>query len=192
MRYCDDIILFSKSREEVNGLLEILGGLLGMLGLRLNDNKITRYIPGDELEFLGLKYVNGKIDIAGKTPKTVKREVSKICKRYRRLVETKKLTTDYALDCAVKKLNNYFHKWGNRDDRDTLCSYIYSNIETVDTLRELDFYVKDRLRYIITGKNNSKNYSYLRDGVKGWHSLCEMFYLYKQDVDVYRNEVWLL
>ena len=68
------------------------------------------------------------------------------------------------------------------------CSYSFSRITTVDSLREIDLYFKDTLRAMKTGKHNKANYKAISEEEfkeLGWISLVELYYLYKSDYDYF-------
>jgi len=65
----------------------------------------------------------------------------------------------------------------------------------MDTIRELDFYLKDRIRQLITGKNNASNIKKVPDEKLkelGYVSLCEMYIKFKKDFDMYCDAVDLI
>lgn len=192
-RYSDDIILFCDTQDNLNSLLDILANNLQNFGLLLNPKKIQYFEPFSEIEFLGLKIINNQIDIAGRTLPQLKAKIKKVCKTERFKIETKGKSIESAIKTAVTRFNHSFYKWGYRDEKETTAEYVFSNIETIKTLQQLDFYFKDRLKYIITGKNNKAN-----DRLKidydsfNWKSFCYMYKLFKFDKDIYRNEVELL
>jgi hypothetical protein len=75
------------------------------------------------------------------------------------------------------------------------CHYAFRYITTIDSLIEIDFYMRDALRAMKTGKHNSANVKYIDDEEfkkLGWVSLVDMYNLYKQDFDYYMEIVELM
>lgn len=65
----------------------------------------------------------------------------------------------------------------------------------MDTLRELDFGLKDRIRQLITGKNNASNIKKVPNEKLvelGYVSLCDMYIKFKTDFDMYCDTVDLI
>lgn len=192
-RYSDDIVLFCSTKDKLDSCLKLLADKLQSFGLSLNPKKLTYFEPYSQIEFLGLKLIDNKIDIAGQTLPKLKSKIRSICKKERFKIEVKGKSTEDALKSAICKFNRSFYKWNNRAEKETTAEYIFSNIETINTLQQLDFYFKDRLKYIVTGKNNKANDRLKLDYASlGWTSFCYMFGLFKLDKDIYRNEVDLL
>ena len=63
------------------------------------------------------------------------------------------------------------------------CHYAFRYLTTIDSLREIDFYMRDTLRAMKTGKHNKANINALNDDDfkrLGWVSLVDMYILYKR------------
>ena len=72
---------------------------------------------------------------------------------------------------------------------------VYTTEKVIDSLREIDFYMRDTLRAMKTGKHNKANVNAIDDEEfkeLGWVSLVDMFYLYKKDIDYYMEIVELM
>ena len=68
------------------------------------------------------------------------------------------------------------------------CHYAFRYINTIESLIEIDFYTRDTLRAMKTGKHNKANYKAISDDefkALGWVSLVDMYKLYKEDFDYY-------
>ena len=74
------------------------------------------------------------------------------------------------------------------------CHYAFRYITTIDSLIEIDFYFKDTLRAMKTGKHNKANFKAMSEQEfkdLGYLSLVEMYKLYKKDFDYYMEIVEL-
>ena len=74
-RYSDDIIIFAKTKEEAEGYLEYLYSVLKKRQLSTNSDKTCLIEPGEEVEILGCKMVNGKMDISDHAKGKIKRKI---------------------------------------------------------------------------------------------------------------------
>ena len=62
-------------------------------------------------------------------------------------------------------------------------------------MREIDLYTKERLRYVVTGRNNKANFKKVSEEDFrnfGWVSLVQLYHLYKKDFDYYCEVISLL
>ena len=128
-RYADDCNIYVRSKRAGLRVMESLECFLAKkLKLKVNGQKSAVAKP-QERKFLGFSFTAGKqlkIKLAEKTVKAVKHRIRKITGRSRRI----------GLDQIVKELNIYLKGW---------LGY-YRLIETPTTLRDLDSWIRRRLR----------------------------------------------
>ena len=81
-------------------------------------------------------------------------------------------------------MNNKFY--GGRDkeldmDEFTWCRWFFPNITTDVSLKEIDEYMQQYIRYIITGRHYKGNYRITYNQLKEWgyRSLVHEYYKYK-------------
>lgn len=75
------------------------------------------------------------------------------------------------------------------------CHYAFRYINTIQSLIEIDFYTRDTLRAMKTGKHNKNNVKALSDDDfkrLGWVSLVDLYKLYIEDFDYYCEIIELL
>jgi hypothetical protein len=68
------------------------------------------------------------------------------------------------------------------------CHYAFRYINCIDTLKEIDFYTRDTIRAMKTGKHNFGNINAVTDEDfkrLGWISLVDLYNLYHEDFDYY-------
>ena len=155
-RYADDIIVGAKSIDELNQYIGIIKNELSKLHLKVNDNKEYIYNPGDMWTFLGFSYYNHIIDVSPNTKLKLKRKIRRKARALRRWCNRKNL--DY--HCGAISLNRIFNNkfYGGRKDCELNWSvWYFPVINTSESLKEIDRYYQDKLRYIITGKYNKSN-----------------------------------
>lgn len=196
-RYSDDIIILENTKEKVDEDLAYVKSFITNLGLEINPDKYEYFSPEDDITFLGLKLCsNGKIDISDHAKAKIKKEIHRWCRKGRKDIEM--YHSPYLGVC--KKINNKinnknFKCYIRNEGTFGWCHYAFRYITTTDTLKELDLYTKERLRYVKTGKNNKANFKKVSEEEfkeMGWVSLVQLFHLYKKDFDYYCEVISLL
>ena len=179
LRYSDDIIIFCNTLEELNENKKELIDFLDKYDLKINKEKEKIYYPGDLIEFLGFSFKNNKRDISNNSFAKIKRKIKRHSRKMRKKVECENLTPEKALKRTIKKFNRKFFITKNN----SICwsTWYFSYINTKDSLKKIDKYYQDNLRYIVTGKHNKKNfkkvpYKYLKQ--LGYRSLVNEYYLF--------------
>lgn len=189
-RYSDDMIIISDSREKLEDYVKTISVYLNRYGLEINPSKYEWFTPDDELHFLGLKITgDDKIDIGDHSKMKIKKQIHRWCKKARTQIELKELSFNKAARQVIRRINyKNFKCYLDHDNTFGWCHYAFRYINTIQSLQELDFYTKDTLRYLKTGKHNKANIKAVSDEELkelGWVSLVELYKLYKLDFDYY-------
>lgn len=196
-RYSDDILILAKSKEELDNSLNQVRYYLKKYDLVINPDKYTYFTPDDDITFLGLKLSrDGIVDISEHTKKKMKKTIHRWCKKARREIELGHSTFEKEAKNVLRRLNNKnFKCYINHEGTFGWCHYAFRYITTVDSLREIDYYTKDTLRYLKTGKHNKANFKKITEEEfhdLGFVSLVELYYLYKKDFDYYCERIELI
>lgn len=196
-RYSDDIIILTDSEEKLIEYINYVNKEIKSYGLEMNPNKYKYFTLGDDVEYLGLKIrQDGKIDISDHAKKKMKKQIHRWCKKGRVEIEKNSREFDKIASRIIKRWNyKNFKCFINNESSFGWCIYAFRYINTIDTLKELDFYLKDSLRAMYTGKHNKTNYKRLSDEKLmelGYISLVELYFLYKNDYSYYCEVVELL
>ena len=196
-RYSDDIIVIESSKEELNRDLDTIMGFLNEYGLTMNPDKYNWFEPGDSVEYLGLKLNDtGVIDISNHAKQKIKRQIHRWCRKGRMEIERDGKTFESVAQKIIRQLNNKnFKCYIKHGDCFGWCMYAFNKITTIQSLTEIDFYTKDSLRALKTGKHNKNNVKALSDNdlkQLGWVSLVDLYMLYKEDFDYYCEIIELI
>ena len=189
-RYSDDIIVLAKDKVELEKYLEIIKEHINKYDLTINPDKYTWFEPGDNVEYLGLKLRgDGKIDISDHAKQKIKKQIHRWCRKGRMEIEREGTPFEKVAKRIIRQLNNknMFCIIGN-ESTFGWCHYAFRYINTIESLIEIDFYTRDTLRAMKTGKHNKANYKAISDDEfksLGWVSLVDMYKLYKEDFDYY-------
>lgn len=195
-RYSDDILVLADTREEIDSSIELIKAKLVELGLIINSKKYMYFEPKEEIDFLGLSISGSKVDITNHNKNKVKRKIKRWVKKARRDIEMNNRNFNSVARAVIKRINWFVYKsyvfdpkkygWGY---------YVFQNINTIESLREIDFYLRDQLRYLKTGKHNKANVNALTDidfKYLGVLSLVDMYIEFKQDKDYYIERAYLI
>lgn len=189
-RYSDDLIILADNEEELYKHIEVVKNYLSLYGLEINEDKYKWFKPSDEVEFLGLKITNDEqIDISDNGKRKIKKQIHRWCKKGRIEIEKNHTTFEEQARRILSRINyKNFKCYIDHDNTFGWCHYAYRYITTISSLRELDFYIKDTLRAMKTGKHNKANIKAVSDEELkelGWVSLVELYNIYKFDFDYY-------
>lgn len=155
-RYSDDIIIFG-SREQVLEFRKTIKGFLEEYSLRINESKEETIEPGKAWAFLGFQYCCGKVDLSEITKKKIKAKI----KRKARALYRWKIKKGASDERALKAMNRCFNRKFYSDSSGHELSWarwFFPTINTDTALKEIDAYMQQTQRYIVTGRYNKANY----------------------------------
>jgi len=180
-RYSDDIIIFSKNKDYLNSCVSTFHSMIANLSLVINHNKEKHYNPGDTFEFLGFSFNGSVIDISDSSIKKIKGKIKRKCRGLRRWAIKNNIPINKAIKYVIYRFNSKFY--GINDNELSWKYWFFPFITTSKTLKIVDKYFQDELRYIKTGKHNKMNYKALTyDEIKklGYKPLTSEYYNYKK------------
>lgn len=179
LRYSDDIILFANTKEEIIKYSNKLKELLLSYNLKINKDKENYYEPNDKWDFLGFSYKNNKIDLSDNSLHKIKGKIRRSARSIRRWMIRKYVIPDVAIMVMIRKFNKKFY---SKNNNELSWKYWYFPvINTSDSLKIVDEYLQQYIRYIYTGKHNKKNYKlvpYSKIKRLGYKSLVHEYYLF--------------
>ncbi len=155
-RYADDIIVFANTMEEVKKYQEIIKQFLNLKKLSVNEEKEYFYKVGEKFEFLGFSFENGVIDISNNSFKKIKRKIRRTARGLRRWMIRKNATPEVTLKAMNRKYNNKF--FGKNENELTWKYWFFPIINTDKTLKQVDNYMQEQQRYVVTGVHNKRNF----------------------------------
>ncbi len=180
-RYSDDILIFADTKEELEQYKGLLPEMLKSCGLCINSSKESISKPGETWEFLGFSYNGGKLDLSQNTKRKIKAKIKRKAESLRRWQRKKNLPPDKAAIGFIRAMNRKFYGYEDNDDF-TWNRWFFPYL-TVDTgLREVDHYMQEYIRYIITGRHYKGNYRITYDRMKEWgyRSLVHEYYQFRE------------
>ena len=179
LRYSDDIIIFTNTKEEQIKYSNKLKELLLSFNLTINPDKENYYEPHDIWEFLGFSYRDNKIDLSANSLHKIKGKIRRSARSIRRWMLRKNVEETKALRVMIRKFNTKFYS--SKNSELSWKYWYFPVINTSETLKVVDDYLQQYIRYIHTGKHNKKNYKivpYSKLKRLGYKSLVHEYYLF--------------
>lgn len=195
-RYSDDIIILDETEEKINEHLCFIKDKLKEYGLSINEKKYTHFNPEEAVEYLGLSLSDEGVDISNHAKQKLKKTIKRWVVAGRKEIEMEGKSFDKVAKKIVSRLNWKLCKSYIEDEsKFGWAFYAFRYITILESLTEIDFYLRDRLRYLKTGKNNKANVKALTDEdfqKLGVVSLYDMYTLFHEDFDYYCEVAYLL
>lgn len=190
-RYSDDIILFLNSREEQEQYLQLISHMLvDELGLQLNPGKIAFTAPGETWEYLGISSTGTGYDLSenviAKTKGRIRRYARKL---YRKQRSQRGVSYEKVVSWFLNRFNAIFFD-SNEENEFAWNRWYFSVITTSESLREIDAYMQQYIRFLYTGRHCKENYTITYEKLKemGYRSLVHEYYLYLENPEVYQQK----
>jgi len=167
-RYSDDIIVFAETLDELNNHRDFIHDFLTKLHLQVNAKKEQILTPNQAWSFLGVEYLDGKVDLSQVTIEKIKGKIRRKARAIYRWKNKKGAPDDKALLVMVRVFNKKFFgdKKSKEDGKEafdgtkdlTWSRWFFPMLTTDKGLHQVDNYLQMWLRYVVTGKHNKVNH----------------------------------
>ena len=176
-RYSDDIVIFSENEERLKEELDFFLKSIEEDGLTLNPDKLSYISPGQSFEFLGFSFENGTVDVSKSSFEKIKKKLRRKARAILRWRFKKDIDASKAAKVYIKYFNRKFFENPVKSEL-TWCRWYFPIITTDVTLKEIDHYMQECIRYIFTGKHTKRNYNIRYETIKGlgYRSLVNEFH----------------
>ena len=176
-RYSDDIILFAPTRAEAEAHAGYIRSFLAGKRLVLNPDKEHFAAPEEGWVFLGLNYSAGTVDIA---PASVTKLKAKMRRKTRALMRWQQrggAEPERSAKAFIRIFNRKLFEAASDNDL-TWSRWYFPTINTDRSLKEIDSYAQECLRYLISGKRTKERYNVRYDTLKalGYRTLVNEYY----------------
>lgn len=188
-RYSDDIILFGSTPEEVSAHAEHIRATLAGLGLSINPEKEGFTSPDEGWVFLGLKYRRGVIDIAPASVTKLKAKLRRKTRALRRWQQRSLLDPEKAATAFIRIFNRKLFEC-TADNELSWALWYFPAINTAQSLRIIDRYAQDCLRYLLSGRRTKSRYNVRYEQIKalGLRNLVNEYYKHSRKKEAESNE----
>ncbi len=176
-RYSDDIIVFAKEKERLEDAKAIILEYISEYKLDVNQEKEVYTQPGEEWTFLGFSYCNGIIDISHISKEKLKGKMRRKASTLIRWKNRKGKEDNMAVRAFIKRFNKKLYD--SDDPNETNWSrWYFPLINTDKSLKELDAYMQECLRYTASETHTKArfNYRYAQMKALGYRSLVNEWY----------------
>ena len=176
-RYSDDIIVFGDTEEEVRKYGEKIRTLLLEHGLSVNPKKEELRRPEEGFVFLGFYLNHDVIDVAPASIMKMKKKMRRKARSLMRWKDQNNLPGEKAAKAFIRVFNRKLLE--SSMDSDLTWSYWYfSTINTTDSLRVIDHYCQECIRYLLTGTHTKARFNAKYEDFKGlgYQSLVHAYY----------------
>ena len=166
-RYSDDIIVFAPTEAALEDRVLLIREELARQGLSINPDKEARSRPGEPWVFLGFIYQNGRVDVA---PASVEKLKGKMRRKARALLRWRRKNGKDGAQAARAFIRHFNRRLYDNPHKDELtwARWYFPSITTGESLRTLDHYMQDCLRYIVAGNHGKKRYNLRYSTLKAW------------------------
>ena len=183
-RYSDDILVFTDNKQQCQECLRIITQHIEEKGLTLNEDKLVITEPGQPWDFLGFRYVNGKVDLA---LATIEKTKGKIRRKAHSLYRYRLKKNASFQDAAFKMIKTFDCKFYDMtgENEFTWSRWFFPVITSTDGLHQIDEYMVMYLRYLATGRHYKGNYRIDYQQLKnlGYTSLVNEYYTWKKECE---------
>ena len=176
-RYSDDIIVFAPTQEETENHARYIKEFLREADLEINPSKENFFKPHEAWTFLGFEYKDGFVDISPASKDKLKAKLRRKTRSIERWQKRRNLTGDKAAKAFVNALNRKLYE--NKSDNDlTWSKWFLPVINTTKSLKEIDEYCEDCIRFLATGKRTKSRFNFTYEDIKklGFKPLVSHYY----------------
>ena len=176
-RYSDDIIVFSKTDQQRKEDIALIKEHLSKKGLIINTDKEAIYEPGEKWTFLGITCENGKVDISETSAKKLKHKMRRKARSIIRWKHKKKVSDSTAVKVFIKAFNRKLFENPSENEL-TWTRWYFPIINTDETLKQIDSYMQECIRYIATESRNKKRFRFTYSQMKelGYRNIVHSYY----------------
>ncbi|MBR6179184.1 MAG: hypothetical protein IKQ70_15070 [Bacteroidales bacterium] len=176
-RYSDDIIVFADNGDDLQRYKDLIFSIIDEKGLTINTTKVKISAPGEEWEFLGFCYRNGNVDLASATLHKIKSKIKRKAKALMRSQVRKGRSFDDVAADLIDHFNRKFYREFSDNDF-TWCRWFFPVITTAESLKAIDNYLVEYVRFLRSGRHTKKNFvvDYTEIKELGFKSLVNAYY----------------
>jgi len=177
-RYSDDVILFAETEEKCREYADFIRSFITERGLDINPKKESFCTPDEGWTFLGFSYKSGVIDIAPASVEKMKNKMRRKTRALQRWRQRNELSGEKAALAFIRIFNSKLFECSENSDL-TWNKWFFSVINTDTSLRIIDNYAQDCVRYLVSGKRTKSRFNVRYEDIRslGLRSLVHEYYL---------------
>ncbi len=181
-RYSDDIIMFFDDQEQLQESHELLKQHISDKHLTFNPDKLMIKKPGEEWEFLGFAYKDGKIDLSTGAIIKLKGKIKRKVKKIYRWKKRNKIDFNKAARVMISNFDNKFYDLNGKGGF-TWMRFYFPILSSNKGLKIIDEYMLKYLRYLYSGRHYKGNYKVTYEQLKnlGYTPLVAEYYNWQEE-----------
>lgn len=179
-RYSDDIIILSKDKSLLDDAKNYLHQSLMEFHLEINHDKEVETVPSQKWTFLGFEYDGKDIDVCEVSVQKLKAKMRRKARALRRWAEANGKAGWMAAKAFIKHFNKKLYTSNDRSEINWSLWY-FPLITTDKSLKVIDHYMQDCIRYMVTGSRTKSRFNYRYEQMKdlGYCPLVNEWYSYR-------------
>lgn len=180
-RYSDDIIIFANDKEILDDAKVRLHEFLHKYHLEINSDKEVETTPGQPWTFLGFECDGERIDVSKISVQKLKAKMRRKARALEKWRRVKGKDGFMAAKAFIKHFNKKLYTSENRSEVNW--SWWYFPLITTDkSLKEIDAYMQDCVRYVATGSRTKSRFNFTYDQMKvlGLETLVNKWFSYRK------------
>ena len=182
-RYSDDIIIFAKEKDTLDTAKEKLLNMLAELRLEVNPDKVVETVPSQPWTFLGFECNGKEIDVSKVSVGKIKAKMRRKARSLDRWRREKGKDGWMAARAFIKHFNRKLYTSESNSEVNWSWWY-FPMITTEKSLKEIDAYMQDCVRFVATGSRTKSRFNFTYDQMKelGLQSLVNRWFAYKKSL----------
>ena len=189
-RYSDDIIMFAKDKAVLDAAKSKLHQMLEDYGLEVNPDKVVETAPGEPWTFLGFECNGKEIDVSKISVQKLKAKMRRKARALERWKKANKKEGWMAARAFIKHFNKKLYT--SESNSEVNWSWWYFPLITTErSLKEIDAYMQDCIRYVATGSRTKSRFNFTYDQMKelGLETLVNKWFSYRNSMTATRHRV---
>ena len=182
-RYSDDIIIFAKEKDTLDAAKEKLLNTLAEVHLEVNPDKVVETVPAQPWIFLGFECDGKRIDVSKVSVGKMKAKMRRKARSLDRWRRAKGKDGWMAARAFIKHFNKKLYTSESNSEVNWSWWY-FPMITTEKSLKEIDAYMQDCVRFVATGSRTKSRFNFTYDQMKelGLQSLVNRWFAYKKSL----------
>lgn len=179
-RYSDDIIIFAKDKETLDAAKMRLHKFLHKYHLEINSAKEMETPPGQQWTFLGFECDGERIDVSKISVQKLKAKMRRKARALEKWRRVKEKDGWMAAKAFIKHFNRKLYTSESNSEVNWSWWY-FPLITTEKSLREIDAYMQDCVRYVATGSRTKSRFNFTYEQMKelGLETLVNRWFAYR-------------
>lgn len=181
-RYSDDIIVFARTEEEARSRARDIRAFLAQKGLGVNPSKEEFASPETGWTYLGFFCKGDVVDIAPVSVEKLKKKMRRKTRALKRWQERNGLEGEKSAKAFIRVFNRKLFE-NPADNELTWTYWFFPVINTAESLKVIDNYAQDCIRYLISGSRTKSRFNVRYEDMKalGYRNLVHAYYDYSDE-----------